>query len=354
MKKTSLILSLLLLFLVSCGPSQQEKERIADKACAEIMETRKFESSKRIQVLNDARFEVGDYDSVYPMDDDFLWSSLSLGGRQSCIDSIIKPPPPPKKTKAQKEGEEAAALAAEEAKLKKEEEERIAAEEAEREAEERKKYVLENQVSTYLYCPIVGRNPMFHQNIYYLLINLNKLDGELIESEIYTMYKTAKKEDRSYFKRYGCDSSDKDLTSRPSYIRKPEPCSVISTKEDTFGDGSFIYVNIEEVLSSGWIKTNFIPIERIYERREDSTSYGHKILKFGSIDSFVEPVLDRVDLGAAIDSFELGDNGSPYQCEVTSKEIYEAKIQEQQNLVDDLVETTKKEKAEREAQKTQI
>ena len=31
MKKTSLILSLLLLFLVSCGPSQQEKERIADK-----------------------------------------------------------------------------------------------------------------------------------------------------------------------------------------------------------------------------------------------------------------------------------------------------------------------------------
>ena len=186
------------------------------------------------------------------------------------------------------------------------------------------------------------------------IINLNKLDGELIESEIYTMYKTAKKEDRSYFKRYGCDSSDKDLTSRPSYIRKPEPCSVISTKEDTFGDGSFIYVNIEEVLSSGWIKTNFIPIERIYERREDSTSYGHKILKFGSIDSFVEPVLDRVDLGAAIDSFELGDNGSPYQCEVTSKEIYEAKIQEQQNLVDDLVETTKKEKAEREAQKTQI
>ena len=31
MKRTSLILSLLLLFLVSCGPSQQEKERIADK-----------------------------------------------------------------------------------------------------------------------------------------------------------------------------------------------------------------------------------------------------------------------------------------------------------------------------------
>ncbi len=42
------------------------------------------------------------------------------------------------------------------------------------------------------------------------------------------------------------------------------------------------------------------------------------------------------------------------KCEVTSKEIYEAKIQEQQNLIDDLVETTKQEKAERESGEPQI
>ena len=57
MKKTILIVGALL--LVGCGPSQQEKERIAEMACAEIMATRNFEEARRIKILNEARLEVG-------------------------------------------------------------------------------------------------------------------------------------------------------------------------------------------------------------------------------------------------------------------------------------------------------
>ena len=131
----------LLVVLSACGPSQEEKMRIAQQACATIMATRKFESSKRIQVLNEAREEVGDYDYPYPLDDDFLWSSLSLAAH-ACIDNIVKPPPPPPKTQAQLEAEAAEA----EARAKETEERRIAeekaAEEAKRKAEEKESTLL--------------------------------------------------------------------------------------------------------------------------------------------------------------------------------------------------------------------
>ena len=39
--------------------------QIAETACATIFATRKFESAKRIEVLNKAREEVGDYDGPY-------------------------------------------------------------------------------------------------------------------------------------------------------------------------------------------------------------------------------------------------------------------------------------------------
>ena len=51
--------------LVGCGPSgpsgptAEEKQRIASRACSEIMETRKFESSKRAQIWNDAVDKIG-------------------------------------------------------------------------------------------------------------------------------------------------------------------------------------------------------------------------------------------------------------------------------------------------------
>ena len=258
---------------------------------------------------------------------------------------MITPPPPPK-TKAEIEAEEERRIAREEARLKKEEEERIAAEEAEREAEGRKKYVLENQVSTYLYCPLLRGNLRSQENIAYLLINLNKLDGEFVESEIYTMYNTVDKEDDSYFVGRGCRRPTYDRTYNFSDIRKPKPCAEIMNNR---GYKDYLLI-------SGWVKNNNIPREYVFGR-EESSSYGHKVLGFGKLESRqVWPVLDRVDLGAAINDFDLGDkyNGSPYQCEVTSKEIYEAKIQEQQNLIDDLVETTKQEKAERESAEPQI
>ncbi len=342
MKKFILIVGALL--LVGCGPSQQEKERVAQVACSEIMATRNFEEARRISILNDALLELG-RDPYYSSS--LFETQLVLGGTRACKD-IINPPPPPTKAelKAQKEAQKEAKKAAEERRKKKEEEERIAAAEAEREAEERKKYVLENQVSTYLYCPLLRDKLDRQENIAYLLINLNKLDGELVESEIYTMYKTVDKEDSQFFVNQGCRRPNYDRSYNIPYIRKPKPCAEIMNK-----DGYKDYL-----LISGWVKNNNIPYEHVFERYEESSSYGHKALAFGELDSSIKPVLDRVDLGAAIDAYDLGDkyDGSPYQCEVTSKEIYEAKIQEQQNLIDDLVETTKQEKAERESEEPQI
>jgi hypothetical protein len=61
--------------LVGCGPSgpsgptAEEKQRIASRACSEILETRKFESSKRAQIWNDAVDKIGMSGSY--------WSSFS-------------------------------------------------------------------------------------------------------------------------------------------------------------------------------------------------------------------------------------------------------------------------------------
>jgi hypothetical protein len=58
--------------LVGCGPSgptAEEKQRIASRACSEILETRKFESSKRAQIWNDAVDKIGMNGSY--------WGSLS-------------------------------------------------------------------------------------------------------------------------------------------------------------------------------------------------------------------------------------------------------------------------------------
>ena len=343
MQKIILIFAALL--LVSCGPSQQKIERVAQVACAEIMATSKFERARRISILNDALLELG-RDPYYGATADFFETNLLLGGEQACINTINPPPPPSPKTKAQIEAEEAAAKAVEEARLKKEEEERVAAEEAEREAEERKKYLLENQVSTYLYCPLL-RDQIHNQwNIAYLLIKLNKLDDEIVESEIYTMYDTVEKEDSSFGVKQGCGRSSYDRNYNISHIKQPKPCAEIMNK----------YGNKDYLLISGWVKNNYIPNEYEFEGRNESTSNGHKILRFGQIRLGISPVIDRVDLGAAIDDYDLGHkyNGSPYQCEVTSKEIYEEKIQDQQKLIDDLVETTNQEKVEKESTKTQI
>lgn len=47
------------LFLISCGPSASEKKRIAQVACAEIIETRNMDSAIRVRIVNDAREKMG-------------------------------------------------------------------------------------------------------------------------------------------------------------------------------------------------------------------------------------------------------------------------------------------------------
>jgi len=111
MKKLILI-SALLFTIVGCGPSQKEKENIAEMACAEIMATRNFEEARRIRILNEARLEVG----LDPFPSSSLFEiNIRLGGKSSCIDYIIPPPPPPPKTQAQIAAEKAAAEARAEA-----------------------------------------------------------------------------------------------------------------------------------------------------------------------------------------------------------------------------------------------
>ena len=53
------LLALLLLFgTVGCGPSSDEKERIAAVTCSIIKETKNFESSVRVEKINEAREKI--------------------------------------------------------------------------------------------------------------------------------------------------------------------------------------------------------------------------------------------------------------------------------------------------------
>ena len=53
------LLALLLLFgIVGCGPSAEEKERIASVTCSIIKETKNFESSIRVEKMNEAREKI--------------------------------------------------------------------------------------------------------------------------------------------------------------------------------------------------------------------------------------------------------------------------------------------------------
>lgn len=82
------------ILVTGCGPSAQEKDRIASRACGEIFETRKFESSKRSQIWNDAVDKIGVNGSY--------WSSMSdsiveleimnkgiFGAKNSCVESLV-------------------------------------------------------------------------------------------------------------------------------------------------------------------------------------------------------------------------------------------------------------------------
>jgi len=254
MKRIILIAGALL--LVGCGPSQQEKERIAEMACAEIMATRNFEEARRIKIINEARQEVG----LDPIVSSSLFeTNIRLGGKSSCIKYIIPPPPPPPKTKAQREAEEAAAeerkQRAEERRLEREEEERKRAEERRikeeeeriakvererqeeqrrleeerlkaekirlaeekkiREEEERRRYVEENTVTTHLYCPSKSKKSRrSEESKWFRGYVINKLDDEYLMSEVYTSDQTIGPDPRPNYKTplKSCEKFEADLS----------------------------------------------------------------------------------------------------------------------------------------------
>jgi len=108
MVRISVVLITLALSLVACGPSEpsapkgpsaEERNRIASRACSEIMNTRKFESSKRASTYNDAVDKLGLNGSYWnELSDDLLElkliASSSYKVTQDCVTSLLKGNPP--------------------------------------------------------------------------------------------------------------------------------------------------------------------------------------------------------------------------------------------------------------------
>lgn len=353
----------LLVVLSACGPSQEEKMRIAQQACATIMATRKFESSKRIQVLNEAREEVGDYDYPYPLDDDFLWRSLSLGGTPACIDNIVKPPPPPPKTQAQLEAEAAEA----EARAKEAEERRIAeekaAEEAKRKAEEKEKYIAENTQNTYLYCPSENKEILQRGRQIYEIQPDGNYGYTTIEEVVggplkIALIKIAKiNGDDSILQSFGIE---KKYRTSPVFFdielkKEPEDSSCYrSAFSIAAEDKSFC-------LGEGEVS---IPQEGIFDaskdyKAEDSELFGNPILIWGSV-GYADFVLDRVSLTAADGYNRLSYKGESsysnyrYECSIVTKETYEEKIQDQIDRLEKAAEEYKATLEEKQSQEVQI
>jgi len=95
MIRISVLLITLALSLVACSPSGEERKRIASKACSEIMETRKFESSKRASIWNDAVDKIGLKGSYWNNYSDTvlnlnLLSDGSLRTTMDCEASLLK------------------------------------------------------------------------------------------------------------------------------------------------------------------------------------------------------------------------------------------------------------------------
>lgn len=231
MKSLSIIV-LLSLFIVSCGPPKKE---IAQAACSEILATRNFEDSKRVQIYNKARMDLGMSPISSSDDKTFFDISIKYGGYDGCMELFFPPPPPTKKEleqqriaeeerkKRQEElriireneekkraeeraiKEEEARIAREEEERKKEEERRIAeekriAEERKRleearlaqekklrEEEERRIYVKENTVTSYLYCPSDSKiSRRSEVPSYWTGLIINKLGDDYLSSSIYS------------------------------------------------------------------------------------------------------------------------------------------------------------------------
>ena len=358
-----LVLPVILIFLTGCGPSGREKMQIAETACATIFATRKFESAKRIEVLNKAREEVGDYDGPYPLSDDILWTSLTYGGQQSCIDKIIEPPPPPPKTKAELEAEAAAA----EARAKRAEEERIAKEKAEAEAKRKAKYIAENTKSTYLYCPSLAEEIVAVKMQYEKTEYGYKADGTyglmvVVPEKILEPEKNLgpeqialvelKKIQGDKTKLEELDISNEFLETTAYWdIPMFEPVS------NSCYSSAFLETVAGEDFCLGR-KAGGIPEQVIWNAAEyydaaKSSSFGNPVLELGYGNFY----LDRKTLLAASSRSYLGNDSSDYsqyQCSVVTKDVYEQKIKEISDKVKVKADKYRATLEEKQSEETQI
>ena len=121
------------IFLIGCGPSFEEKQNIAKITCNLLGESRLVESVFRIQLMNEAREEMGE--KPFISSDDVIRESISYG---LCEELVLDDPNYLKKLNLTKEIESARR----EEKRKRERDERIAKKEKEKKIKEEglKKY----------------------------------------------------------------------------------------------------------------------------------------------------------------------------------------------------------------------
>jgi len=207
-------------------------------------------------------------------------------------------------------------------------------------------YIAANIQTTYLFCP-EGDGEYKHvgtggENPYYF-IQLNKVDDkfwirskqegyewlqEPVYSKVYLMF---------------------DLESHESYDNKSIFGGVKlgeTIKDPHNGDRLrtyyFGYIIETSVTESHWNKY------------ESSKSFGHKVLEFNTY-PLISLLLDRVDLRAAPDEYRIGRSGyADFMCEYSSKEIFDKKLKEQEDLVKAAADAYKAEVAERQSEEPQI
>lgn len=79
------------LLLTACDSSfimsQADKEEIANRACADILATRNYESGYRMKRFNEARNKVGK--PAWSLTSEMLDFTLKYSSRQECIDLIL-------------------------------------------------------------------------------------------------------------------------------------------------------------------------------------------------------------------------------------------------------------------------
>jgi hypothetical protein len=83
------------ILVTGCGLSEKEKNRVASRACGEILDTRKFESSKRAQIWNDAVDKIGINGTYWSYYSDttvelIIMTKGSWGANRACVDALLK------------------------------------------------------------------------------------------------------------------------------------------------------------------------------------------------------------------------------------------------------------------------